>query len=531
MEYVTRTDSAHAPVRTRVPRLGLLAWLSGGLAAAVALGVGELVAAFVGPASSPLVAVGQGVIRIVPESIKEFAIRTFGQNDKLALIVGTLLVLALCAVAIGSLARRTLQGGYLGIGALALVGVVAAGTAPDGGMLAAGPSLVGGLAGGYALKLLIGALGVHPATGLPAPTDRPLAFDRRRFLTLSAAAAALAAAAGGVGILIKNRFDVSKARAALVIPAPTSPAPAWPSGADLSAKIKNLTPLLTSNADFYRIDTALSVPQVDPTEWRLMIHGMDGPAAQLTLDDLLSRELIERDLTLACVSNEVGGSLNSTARFIGVPLAPLLSELGVTAGADQIFTTSVDGFTASVQLAAVMDGRDAMLAVAMNGEPLPIEHGFPVRMVVPGLFGYVSATKWISDIELTTYDKRSAYWTDRGWAAKGPVKTFSRIDLPKDGADLNAGKVIVAGVAYAMHRGIAKVEVRIDDGAWTEATLSPEDNKDIWRQWYLQWQADAGDHTLTVRATDGDGVVQTATEVGPVPDGASGYDYHDVSVT
>lgn len=514
----------------RTPRPGLYSWLAGAIAAAVALGVGELVAAWVGPASSPLVAVGQGVIRIVPESLKRLAISLFGQADKLALVVGTVVLLLVLAAVIGQLARRSIQLGDVGIAALAVVGALAAATAPAGGPLAVLPSLVGGVAGAYALRVLVRAIPRRSAS-----TDEPAApsrgIDRRGFLTVASVTTVVAALGGGIGLVLRSRFDVSAARAKLVIPKPTSPAPARPAGADLAARpIRGLTPLITANPDFYRIDTALSVPQVDPQEWRLRIHGMVDRSVTLTLDELLKRDLIERDLTLACVSNEVGDSLNSTARFIGVPLGPLLDELGVASGADQIFTTSVDGFTASVQLAAVTDGRDAMLAVAMNGEPLPPEHGFPVRMVVPGLFGYVSATKWISDLELTTYDQHSAYWTQRGWSDKGPVKTFSRIDVPTDGIDRDPGSVVVAGIAYAMHRGIEKVELSIDDGPWRRATLSPEDNPDMWRQWYLDWDAPKGDHLLTVRATDGTGEVQTSDVVGPVPDGATGLHRVGVSI-
>ena len=277
----------------------------------------------------------------------------------------------------------------------------------------------------------------------------------------------------------------------------------------------------TPNADFYRVDTALTVPKVDAGTWSLRISGMVDRPVTLSLDDLLARPLVERDITLTCVSNEVGGPYVGNARWTGVLLAPLLEELGVQSGAEQVLSRSVDGWTCSTPTSAITDGRDAMLAVAMNGEPLPLEHGFPVRMVVPGLYGYVSATKWVTELELTTFDE-TAYWTTRGYAAQAPIKLSSRIDTPKPLAKLPAGPVAIAGVAWAQGIGIDAVEVSIDGGPWQRARLAGEAGVDTWRQWVLPWDATAGSHRLVVRATDKAGQTQTADRAPIFPDGATG---------
>ncbi|MFE4553191.1 molybdopterin-dependent oxidoreductase, partial [Streptomyces sp. NPDC056785] len=327
--------------------------------------------------------------------------------------------------------------------------------------------------------------------------------------------------------------DAVAARDQVILPAPGSPATPVPGRAGL--RIPGVGPFLTPTEDFYRVDTALVVPRIDATTWRLRLHGkgVTRPVS-LSFEDLLRRELIERDITLTCVSNEVGGPYVGNARWIGVRLADLLAECGVTppskgGPADQLVARSVDGMTIGSPVDDVMDGRDALLAVGMNGRPLPFEHGFPVRMVVPGLYGYVSACKWIQDIELTTFDAYDPYWVKRDWARRAPVKTQSRIDTPKPFARPRAGTVMVAGVAWAQHRGVRGVEVRVDDGPWQRARLAAEDTVDTWRQWSFPWEATKGGHTLTVRATDGTGQVQTALRTRTVPDGASGR--HSVVVT
>ncbi|MET9736779.1 molybdopterin-dependent oxidoreductase, partial [Streptomyces sp. NPDC006422] len=322
-------------------------------------------------------------------------------------------------------------------------------------------------------------------------------------------------------------------RADVALPSPASAAPPTPRGAAL--RVDGISPYVTPNADFYRVDTALVVPKVDATTWKLRIHGK-GVSRERTLsfDDLLRMPLIERTITLNCVSNEVGGPYVGNARWIGVRLADLLKQCGVRppsggGPADQLVARSVDGMTIGSPVEDVMDGRDAMIAVGMNGQPLPFEHGFPARMLVPGLYGYVSACKWIEDIELTTFDAYDPYWVRRDWARRAPVKTQSRIDTPKPFAHPKAGTVMVAGVAWAQHRGIDKVEVRVDDGPWQEARLAAEDTRDTWRQWSYEWRAAKGGHTLTVRATDRTGTTQTSERVPPIPDGASGW--HSVVVT
>jgi DMSO/TMAO reductase YedYZ molybdopterin-dependent catalytic subunit len=413
------------------------------------------------------------------------------------------------------------------------------------------PSIAGAIAGLVALAALLRRLGVVPpaepaggelaedaAEGPPAGSslsrfmrDRKGAgFDRRGFLISSGAALGVAAVAGGAGRqLLASRYAVADARAAVRLPRPASPAPPLPAGVDL--KLPQLTPFTPANRDFYRVDTALVLPQVDPKTWQLRIHGMVDKPMTLGFEDLLARDLIERDITLTCVSNEVGGNLAGHARWLGAPLRDLLMEAGVDPAADQVVTTSADGWTCGTPTKACLTTPDAMLAVAMNGEPLPIAHGFPVRMIVPGLYGYVSGTKWIVDMELTTFDAFDPYWVKRGWKSEGPIKVASRIDTPRGLSETRAGRTVkVAGVAWAQTRGIGKVEVRVDRGPWQQATLAPQANVDTWRQWVWDWNPTrSGLATLEVRATDRDGVVQTETRRPPFPDGATGW--HNVVVT
>ena len=506
-------------------RRRILAALSGLLAAAVALGVAELGTAVVNPAASPVVAVGDAVITVVPEPVKELAIAVFGQHDKTALIVGTLILTALYAMAVGLVSLRSPALGTVGILAFGLVGLVAAVTRPASGPLDGLPSLAGAAAGVVTLRVLIARLPVRdvdPGTG-PDP-------DRRRFLVASGVAVGVAVLAGAGGRLLQRRFDVSAARDALVLPRPASPAGALPRGADLSRRVHGLTPLFTGNREFYRIDTALTVPQVRPADYRLTLTGMFDVPGSHTLDDLMGRsDLIERDVTLTCVSNEIGGGLAGTARWLGVPLGALLREHGVRSGSDQLVCRSTDGMTIGAPTRSALEVEDAMLAFGMNGEPLPVEHGFPVRMIIPGLYGYVSACKWLTRIQATTFDAFDAYWVERGWAAKGPIKVESRIDTPASGRTFTAGRRAVAGVAWAQTRGIGRVEVKVDDGDWLAVELSPEVGLDLWRQWVLPHDFAAGRHTVTVRATTLDGEMQTGDLADPFPNGASGW--HSVVVT
>ncbi|MEU3157317.1 molybdopterin-dependent oxidoreductase [Streptomyces griseoincarnatus] len=514
--------------------------LSGVLAGFAALAVAELVAAAVRPQAGPVIAVGGASIDATPAAVKDWAIRRFGTDDKLVLQLGILAVLTVLALVLGALAVRFRRLGAAGVLLFGAVGAAAAVSRPDSTSFTdAVPSVVGAVVGALLLHVLVGRLTParrSPATGEAENRLPPAAgWDRRGFALAAASAAAASAAVGAVGrsLTASRGQDAAASRRTVVLPSPGSPAQPVPRGARL--RIQGISPFITPNADFYRVDTALVVPKVDATAWRLRIHGegVQHPGTY-TFDDLLRRELIERDITLTCVSNEVGGPYTGNARWIGVRLADLLAECGVEppsrgGPADQLVSRSVDGMTIGTPVEDAMDGRDAMLALGMNGEPLPFDHGFPVRMVVPGLYGFVSACKWIKDIELTSFDSYDPYWVKRGWARQAPVKTSSRIDTPEPFARPKTGTVMVAGVAWAQHRGIAKVEVRIDDGPWRQADLGAEDTRDTWRQWSFPWQATTGGHTLTVRATDRTGAVQTGTRARTVPDGASGW--HSVVVT
>jgi DMSO/TMAO reductase YedYZ molybdopterin-dependent catalytic subunit len=529
----TELSPAATPVRAE-RRVAVGAAL-GILTGAVALGVAHLVAGLLDVASSPILAVGGAVVDVTPEWLKSFAIRTFGTADKQVLLGGIGVVLALAAVLLGIASVRRPIFAIVGLLGFALVGALAAVTRPANGPMAAVPSLAGGMAGIGAYVLLRRTAGLPPVRGpevregkVAEPWHAPRGYDRRRFLGTAVAAAGLALAADRVGEWFVRRADASDSRAAVGVPDAVDPAEPVPDGADLG--VAGLDSFITPNDRFYRVDTALFVPSVSAEGWTLEVHGMVEEPLSLTYEQLVARPLIERDITLACVSNEVGGRYVGNARWVGVPLADLLSEARLLPGADQLVSRSADGWTAGTPTSVVTDGRDAMLAVAMNGEPLPLEHGFPVRMIVPGLYGYVSATKWLVELELTTFDAFDPYWVERGWAERAPIKTQSRIDTPSQADHLLPGEVAIAGVAWAQHRGIEKVEVRIDDGRWLAAELGTADTEDTWRQWVLRWRAVPGSHMLTVRAIDGTGALQTEEVAPPFPDGATGYHTIEVDV-
>jgi DMSO/TMAO reductase YedYZ molybdopterin-dependent catalytic subunit len=510
-------------------RFGALAGLA---SAAVALGLAELLAVLTGARSAPLVAVGGVVVDSVPASVKNFAVRVFYTHDKLALLIGTGVLVALFAAAVGVLALRRLWYGLAGVALLGVVGTVAALTRHGASWTYALPSVVGTLAGAAVLTVLHRRLAQDPDRSRqdrpPGVLDRlDRVTGRRTFVQLAGGTLAVGLVAGVAGRWLATRRNVSAARAAVKLPAPQSAAPELPTEVDF--RQKDLAPFVTDARDFYLIDTALSVPQVDPVTWRLNIHGRVRKPMTITYPELLARPMVERYVTLACVSNEVGGSLIGNARWLGVLIKDLLDEVEPLDGADQVVSRSVDGFTAGTPTAALRDGRDAMLAVGMNGQPLPVAHGFPVRMVVPGLYGYVSATKWLAELELSSFKDFDAYWIRRGWAQQAPIKTESRIDTPQDGATRKPGRVTVAGVAWAQHRGVSKVEVRVDDGPWQQATLGAVPSIDTWRQWTWAWDATPGKHVLTVRATDNGGETQPSDERPPAPDGATGW--HRVNVT
>jgi DMSO/TMAO reductase YedYZ molybdopterin-dependent catalytic subunit len=532
-------------------RRALTGATSGLLAAAAALGVAQLVAGVTGPLGSPVVAVGEVAINLTPVPVKDFVIGHVGSHDKQVLVAGILLMLAAFAAVVGMLALRRVGYGLAGLGVFGVLGVAAAITRPNSDAADLVPTLVGVAVAAVALTLLVRAGGGRQRAGptsLPGPATpvldwsapaplaeaRPGALsartpDRRRFLALAAGTAAVAAAGGLAGQKLLSRFNVDRLRAAIRLPAPARRAPAVTAATQLP--IRGITPFFTSDASFYRVDTELVLPQIAPDEWTLRVHGMVDRPLELSFGDLLRRPLTEADITLACVSNQVGGPLAGNARWLGASLSALLREAGVHAGADQILSTSNDGWTAGTPTAVVMSDPDALLAVGMNGQPLPIAHGFPARMIVPGLFGYASATKWVTDIELTTFAAQRSYWVQRGYSVMGPIKTMSRIDVPKPFQQVHAGRTAVAGVAWAPHRGIERVQVQADGGPWHDAQLAAADGIDTWRQWVWYWDAAPGLHQLQVRATDGTGATQPAKRTGIFPNGATGWDSAAVTVT
>jgi DMSO/TMAO reductase YedYZ molybdopterin-dependent catalytic subunit len=516
-----RDDSSKTPDRAEARRRGRLAALAGVAAAVAALGIAEVVGIAAGARATPIVSVGGVVIDNVPEWGKEFAIRLFGTHDKFALQIGTLIILMACAAAIGVLALRNRWYGVVGVGLFGVVGLVAALTRADATWTAIFPSIIGAGAGIYVLHLLIARIPGHPGTRIDRRADQDDA--RRTFVRIAGVTIAVSVVGGLLGRFLATRRNVEAQRRATVLPS-TTDTPGSPGDVN-----NGVTPFVTSNDDFYLIDTAIVKPQVDPRDWTLRIHGRVKHPRTITWNELLGMATIERYITLTCVSNEVGGDLIGNALWLGVPIKPILQEAEPLPDADQLVSRSVDGFTAGTPTAVMLDGRDAILAIGMNGEPLPIDHGFPVRQVVPGLYGYVSATKWLSEWELTRFSDFDAYWVPRGWSQQAPIKTESRIDTPGEGARFSAGTRTVAGVAWAQHRGISKVEVRVDKGEWQPATLFDVPSIDTWRLWSWQWEATQGKHTLQVRATDNAGAAQTEDEAPPPPDGASGY--HTITVT
>ncbi|CAN5243956.1 molybdopterin-dependent oxidoreductase [soil metagenome] len=510
----------------------VLAGGTGVVAAIVTLGVAEVVSLFLGGIGNPLLSVGSFVIDIVPSGVKSTVIDLFGTADKIVLASVLLLVVAALAIAVGILQYRRPPIGVVILGAVAAFAVVAVVTRADAAALAAIPTLVGGGAGLLVLRLL--AIRLRAWSGaLSRPESLsadPRAFERRRFLQL-AVGAGVASLVIGAGARVINSASqaASAARAALRLPKAASAAPVIPAGAELA--VDGISPFIVPNADFYRIDTALQVPSVDPTTWELKIVGMVENEVTISYADLIALPLEERIITLACVSQDVGGDLVGNAKWLGYPIRELLARARPKAGADMVLSRSVDGFTAGTPREVLQDqNRDSLLAVGMNGEPLPLEHGFPVRMVVPGLYGYVSATKWVTELKVTTFAKDEGYWTPRGWDAKGPIKLSSRIDTPTGRKQLSVGTVAIAGVAWAQHTGVSKVEVRVDKGPWEAAELASVVTVDTWLQWVYRWPATSGKHSIEVRATDANGVTQSEAYVPPAPNGSEGWHTIDVTV-
>ncbi|GAA1938024.1 molybdopterin-dependent oxidoreductase [Microbacterium aoyamense] len=502
----------------------LLAALAGVVSGAVFLAVAELLALLVARDASPVLAVGSFVIDIVPQPFKEFAIATFGEYDKIALLAGLGLAVVIASAIAGVLQflRPPLGIVALGIaGALSIAAIVTrAGVTP----LSFVPPVIGAVAASIVLAILCRRLREWrertPESGM----------DRRRFFVIAGIAGASAVIVGITARVVSMATSsVDAARRALNLPAARSTV-TIPAGAELD--VPGITPLFTPNADFYRVDTALTVPSIDPGTWRLVIDGMVEQRIELTFDDLVGMGLDEYAITLTCVSNEVGGELAGNAMWLGVPIRDILSMAGPRSGADMVLSRSVDGYTASTPLSALTDdGLDAILAVAMNGEPLPLEHGFPVRMVVPGLYGYVSATKWLTELKVTTFAQDEAYWTPRGYSAEAPIKFSSRVDTPKIGKPVAAGRIPIAGVAWAQSVGIERVEVSIDDGEWMPATLSTPINEDTWVQWVMEWDATPGTHYVAVRAVNKNGDLQIEERAPIAPNGSSGWQRSLISVT
>ncbi|MFD8249413.1 molybdopterin-dependent oxidoreductase [Nocardia sp. NPDC059691] len=595
--------------------------VAGIVSAGLTLGVAESLAAFLGPDSAPLHLLGSAVVDHTPDGVREWAITTFGTNDKAALYLIMSVIAVLVAGVAGAIERTTrAAGSWLFV----VFGVITAWVAvARTGLTAALPTVVGVAVGIYSLRALTRRIDAavdkssgtrhagtasstdpartvaegsasadrdhsehadvadgqnraitdvdsgadsRPDTSVHRPgTERPgagenlaaadepgrvearpagevspasaagaselssAAPERRQVLRGLLVAGGLAAVTGiGGRVLGARRSDVSGERAAVQLPEPSAPAEPVAPGVDL--RVPGLTPYLTANDDFYRIDTALIVPQVSKDGWSLRIHGMVDREIRLTWADLALRPVEEHLVTLACVSNPVGGDLIGNARWLGYRVDQLLAEAGPHPDADMVLSHSADGWTAGTPLAVLTDGRDALLAVGMNGEPLPVRHGYPARLVVPGLYGYVSATKWVTELEVTRFDRATAYWTRRGWSALGPIKTGIRIDTPRARGRLQPGRIPIAGVAWAQHRGIRAVEVQVDNGPWQQARLSEEQSIDTWRQWVFDWDATSGPHTLRARATDGAGETQTAERRDVIPDGATGYPSVTVSV-
>ncbi|MDG2428670.1 MAG: molybdopterin-dependent oxidoreductase [Acidimicrobiales bacterium] len=508
-------------------------------ATAAALGVGE----FTGMALADLslvVAVGDVVVDVAPGSLVRRTIGLLGTAQKPILLTGIVCISLLLGGGVGANKDR----GRIVFGLAGIVGAVAA-LRSGFGLRGVATAALAATSGIYLL-----AVGHRKACRLDdwmdqateeQPTLDPILQDprvkaatRRGFLGY-ASGLTMAGGALVVGSRVLAGRTTEPYRSQVVLPTSRrtdGDRPAPTSTEAIEVYQNGLSPWITPNDDFYRIDTALMVPRVDPADWTVRIDGLVDSPLEFTLQDLLARDLTDAAVTLACVSNEVGGDLVGNAVWTGVPLAELLEEAGVQGGAEQIMGRSVDGFSAGFPRSELNDGRTAMVAVGMNGEPLPFRHGFPARLVVAGLYGYVSAVKWLEQIELTTMSV-DGYWIPRGWAKEAPIKIASRIDVPTR-SFTTPGRQAVAGVAWAPTNGVAEVELAIDDGPWTKCRLKGGNAAgkagEAWVQWSTVWDAIPGNRRLRVRAWDRNGIVQP---VGPkyiAPDGAEGYHTRQVLV-
>ncbi|NYE96722.1 DMSO/TMAO reductase YedYZ molybdopterin-dependent catalytic subunit [Psychromicrobium silvestre] len=495
--------------------------LCGVISVGLGLLLSELVAGFLSPSVSALTAVGGVVIDALPPGVKDWAISLFGTSDKTVFLLAMCVIVVLLAGLAGVLELRKKNWGQVGVGIFGVLGVLAVLSRAQAAPVALLSPLVAAVVGILLLRISVAKLRGWQAA--PAAANGRRAFLR----TVTRSGLGLLLAALATAALRGSQAAYQGARDKLLLPVPANPAPAIPASARLP--VPGISDLVTGNQQFYRIDTALSVPVVNPDDWQLKVTGLVDREVTLNLSELLSQPMVERYVTIACVSNEVGGDLIGNARWLGWPVRELLARAGVKSGADMVLSRSTDGFTASTPLEAMTDQRDALIAVAMNGEFLPLEHGFPARLIVPGLYGYVSATKWLTELKVTTFAADVAYWSTRGWSDHGPIKQSSRIDTPRQGASVSAGKVVFAGMAWAQGKGISKVEVKLDGGGWQPAQLATGISKDSWLQWRAELQLASGQHQVQVRSTDGSGVLQSADSAPPAPDGSSGY--HQISVT
>jgi DMSO/TMAO reductase YedYZ molybdopterin-dependent catalytic subunit len=495
----------------------------------MALGFGELVAGLSTRFVSPVEAVASAVIDRVPLPVERFAVDRFGKNDKFVLVLGVLALSAVFGVLVGLAARRRPRTSALTVVVFAAVGMLASLDDPRSGAAAVVPSVAAGVGGVVTLLVLVrAAASPRSAVAGPAVPMRGGLGSRRSFIGVAGATLVGAALAGAGGRRLRTRFSAADSRANVRLPAPARRLPPVPAGADVG--VNGVAPFVTPNRDFYRVDTALVLPQVRAEDWTLRVHGLVDEPVEFSYAELLDRGLVEADITMTCVSNPVGGDLVGNARWLGVPTRYLLDEVGVQRGADQLVGRSADRYTCGFPIATAY-ATDCLVAVGMNGEPLPIRHGFPARLVTPGIYGYVGSTKWLTELEATTFDAFDQYWVRRGYAERAPVKTMARIDTPRGGEPVRAGRVPVAGVAWAQTRGIRAVEVRIDDGDFQAAQLAEAVGTDTWRQWRFDWDATPGRHDITVRAIDGGGATQTDQRTGVVPDGATGWMTLLVAVT
>ena len=550
------------------------AGIAGVVGAVVAFGITELVHGLYTPVPSALVSLAQRIVELTPGTLVTRGIELLGTADIPTLIASVFIGTVIFAVLLGNLAVRHPSLAFLGVAVLAAVAIASALADP---FVEAFPTaatiVVAFLAGSTVTELLLRAAGLRPTpksmgeappAGAPgsaaspavrsreAGSDGGMAVGRGGFLLLGGGAAVAGLAAAGLGRLLagaspqtairpkklnlpeipenKATGDGAQKGAGEAVTHDTLPRPP----ADASIDVPGMPDLITPASSFYLIDTELTSPRIDANTWKLSVKGAVDNPVEFSYRDLLGMPTREADITLSCVSNTVGGGLVSNGRWTGVLLSDVLAEAGmsrdrISGASRQLVGRSVDGFTTGFKTDIALDGRNALVAFGLNGSELPLKHGYPVRLVVPGLYGYISATKWLTELELTDWNF-DAYWIQRTWSKKGPVKTQSRIDTIQDGDVLSLGKNPIGGIAWAPHRGIEKVEVSTDGGeTWNTARLARQLAEDTWRQYVYDWNATPGDYTIQVRATDGTGETQTAAEAPPHPSGATGY--HTINVS